>query len=117
MDSEHGGRARFRFLARQVEVARAALDDPTARVGLVEYGIGPDVDDADLLDAVWRAHPSAGLEGGPVYDALVVAAEHMPAGNSRTNTATAGAPRPTYAYCPRINGRRPCTRRRYRPAR
>jgi hypothetical protein len=67
-----------RFLARQVEVARAALDDPTARVGLVDYGIGPDVDDADLLDAVWRAHPSAGLEGGPVYDALVVAAEHMP---------------------------------------
>jgi hypothetical protein len=68
-----------RFLARQVEVARAALDDPAARVALVEYGIGPDVDDGELLGAVWRAHPSAGLPGGPVYDALAVASEHMPA--------------------------------------
>jgi hypothetical protein len=68
-----------RFLARQVEVARAALDDPGARVALVEYGIGGEVDDGELLGAVWRAHPSAGLAGGPVWDALAVAADHMPA--------------------------------------
>jgi hypothetical protein len=68
-----------RFLARQVEVARAALGDPAARVALVEYGIGPDIAAGDLLGAVWRAHPSAGMPGGPVYDALAVASEHMPA--------------------------------------
>lgn len=67
------------FLARQVEIARAQIGDPDARVALVEYGIGPSVADADLLDAVWRAHPSAGMPGGPVRDALAVAAEHMPA--------------------------------------
>jgi len=66
------------FLQRQVEVARAALGDPAARVALIEYGIG-EVGDGDLLSAVWRAHPSAGLPGGPVRDALAVAAEHMPA--------------------------------------
>jgi hypothetical protein len=68
-----------RFLARQVEVARAALDDPHARVALVDYGIRAEVDDGELLREVWRAHPSAGLDGGPIYDALAVAADHMPA--------------------------------------
>jgi hypothetical protein len=67
------------FLARQVEIARAQLGDPHARVALVEYGIAPTVPDDGLLDAVWRAHPAAGQHGGPVYDALAVAAEHMPA--------------------------------------
>jgi hypothetical protein len=66
------------FLARQVEIARASLGDPDARVALIDYGIGADVPDDRLLDAVWSAHPAAGLPGGPVYDALAVAAEQMP---------------------------------------
>lgn len=67
------------FLARQVEAARAVLGDPDARVALIDYGIGPNVRDGDLLDAVWRAHPAAGQPGGPVRDALAVAYDHMPA--------------------------------------
>jgi hypothetical protein len=48
-------------------------------VALVEYGISGDVPAGKLLDAVWAAHPAAGMPGGPVFDALAVAAEHMPA--------------------------------------
>jgi hypothetical protein len=69
-----------RFLARQVEIARAQLGEPDARVALIDYGIEVEAATSDgLLDAVWRSHPSAGLAGGPVYDALAVAADHMPA--------------------------------------
>jgi hypothetical protein len=66
------------FLARQVEIARAALEIPDSRVAFADYGIGADVPAGNLLDAVWRAHPAAGRPGGPVRDALAVAAEHMP---------------------------------------
>jgi hypothetical protein len=67
------------FLSRQVELARAAVTDPAARVGIAEWGVGDDVAAGDLLAAVWAAHPAAGLPGGPVFDALAVAAEQMPA--------------------------------------
>jgi hypothetical protein len=61
-----------------VEAARAVLGRDDARVGYAEFGIG-DVGDGQLLDAVWRAHPAAGMPGGPVLDALAVACEAMPA--------------------------------------
>jgi hypothetical protein len=66
------------FLARQVEAARASVDRPDGRIGVAEWGIDPDVPPGGLLEAVWAAHPSAGLPGGPVRDALAVAAEQMP---------------------------------------
>jgi len=64
------------FLQRQVEIARAALD---GHVGLAQWGIGDDVAAGGLLDAVWAAHPAAGLPGGPRREALQVAADQMPA--------------------------------------
>lgn len=65
------------FLHRQMEMARAA--QPAGHVAFVEYGIDPDVASGDLLEAVWRAHPAAGLVGGPQWAALEVAVEQMPA--------------------------------------
>jgi hypothetical protein len=73
------GDASSQFLARQIEIATAQLGAKDARVALAQWGIGPDVADADLLAAVWANHPSAGLPGGPVWDALKVASEQLPA--------------------------------------
>jgi hypothetical protein len=47
------------YLDGYVEMARGALADPSARVALVDYGIGDDVDPTDL-DAVAAAHPAVG---------------------------------------------------------
>jgi hypothetical protein len=66
------------FLARQVEAARAQLGGRDARVGIAEWGIGPELGAGSLLDAVWAHHPAAGMPGGPVLDALRVAAANMP---------------------------------------
>jgi hypothetical protein len=67
------------FLARQLEAGRASLGGLSRRAHF-EWGIGPGpVADDDLLEAVWRAHPSAGLPGGIGRDALAVAADSMPA--------------------------------------
>jgi hypothetical protein len=66
------------FLARQMEIARAS-QQTGGHVALVEYGVGVDVPAGALLDAVWAAHPAAGRRGGPVREALAVAAEQMPA--------------------------------------
>lgn len=73
------GDASSMFLAGMLEQARAQLDDPDARVALVDYGIpdGPALEGPALLEAVWRSHPSAGLDGGLVLDALEVAAASM----------------------------------------
>lgn len=54
------GTAESDFLAGWLDRARAAaLHDPDSRVALVDYGIAPDVDPADL-PAVAAAHPAYG---------------------------------------------------------
>lgn len=73
-----GGGPESTFLAGELERSRAELGSPDTRRAHVEYGIGYDVADHELLDRVWEAHPAAGQPGGPVLDALVVAAGAMP---------------------------------------
>jgi len=53
------GTAESEFLAAWLDRARAAAADPDSRVALVDYGIGPDVDPADL-PAVAAVHPAYG---------------------------------------------------------
>jgi hypothetical protein len=74
-----GGGPDSTFLASELEAGRAGIGDPTARRAHCEYGIGSDVPDGELLSAVWSAHPAAGCDGGPKFDALQVASESMPA--------------------------------------
>lgn len=66
------------FLHRQLEIGRDAMRNG-GYTGVVEYGIRDGVAAGDLLDEVWRCHPAAGFDGGPRYEALVVASEQMPA--------------------------------------
>jgi terminase large subunit-like protein len=66
------------FLAAQMELGLASLTEDGSRLAYAEYGIADDVPDDALLDAVIAAHPSAGLPGGPVTDALAVAFAQMP---------------------------------------
>jgi len=73
-----GGGPESTFLAAELERSRANVDDPDSRRCHVEYGIGYDVSDFELLERVWDAHPSAGQPGGPQWDALSVAAGAMP---------------------------------------
>lgn len=73
-----GGGPESTFLANELEKSRAELGDANTRRAHVEYGIGYDVSDVELLDKVWEAHPAAGQPGGPNYDALAVAAGAMP---------------------------------------
>lgn len=68
------------FLADELDASRRSVGVARARRAHAEWGIGPDpVEGDDLLEAVWAAHPSAGLPGGPRRDALAVAADSMPA--------------------------------------
>jgi hypothetical protein len=53
------GTAESEFLADWLARARAAVDDPTSRVALVDYGIADDVDPTDL-PALGAAHPAYG---------------------------------------------------------
>jgi hypothetical protein len=66
------------FLADELDAGRRSLGVSRPRRAHAEWGIG-DVPGDDLLEAVWAAHPSAGLPGGPRRDALAVAADSMPA--------------------------------------
>jgi hypothetical protein len=75
-----GGGPESTFLAGELERSRAELADPATRRCHVEYGIGYDVPDMDLLEKVWAAHPAAGESGGPQRDALEVAAGAMTPG-------------------------------------
>lgn len=74
-----GGGPESTFLAAELERSRAECNSPDTRRAHFEYGIGYDVPDHLLLDAVWQAHPAAGQTGGPHYDAVAVAAANMPA--------------------------------------
>src|SRR4051812_29037537 len=74
-----GGGPSSTFLAGELEKSRAEANTAETRRAHFEYGIGYDVADHQLLDAVWAAHPAAGFEGGPNYDAFTVAAANMPA--------------------------------------
>jgi hypothetical protein len=73
-----GGGPESTFLAAELERSRADADNPESRRCHIEYGIGYDVADFELLDRVWDAHPAAGQPGGPNLDALTVAADAMP---------------------------------------
>lgn len=67
------------WLAELMEQGRGLVDDPDTQVCYAEWGIGDDVMEGDLLEAVWDAHPAAGLPGGPRWEAVKFAAETMPA--------------------------------------
>jgi hypothetical protein len=66
------------FLAEELEAGRRSIGVRGSRRAHAEWSIGADAG-PDLLEAVWRCHPSAGLPGGPRRDALAVAADSMPA--------------------------------------
>lgn len=72
-----GGGPESRFLAAELERSRADVGKPESRRAHFEYGIAPDVPDYELLRRVWEAHPAAGRDGGPNFDALSVAADAM----------------------------------------
>jgi hypothetical protein len=67
------------FLSGLMESGLESLNERAPRMAYCEYGVADDVPDGDLLDAVWAAHPSAGMPGGIVRDAVEVAYERMPA--------------------------------------
>ena len=73
-----GGGPESRFLAGELERSRAEVGNPDSRRAHFEYGISGDVADFELLAKVWEAHPAAGQDGGPNFDAFAVAADAMP---------------------------------------
>jgi hypothetical protein len=68
------------FLAGEIDAGRASLTGRRSPRCHAEWSIGEDdAAGGDLLERVWAAHPAAGRRGGPRRDAMVVAADSMPA--------------------------------------
>ncbi|HSS09730.1 MAG TPA: hypothetical protein VLL25_07590 [Acidimicrobiales bacterium] len=67
------------FLADQVERGRQSIGEAGSRTCYAEWSLLEIGQPGELLEAVWDAHPAAGLAGGPDRDAVELAAESMPA--------------------------------------
>jgi hypothetical protein len=65
------------WYAAQIDAARRSITDPGSAVAIADYGIGADVPDAGLFDAVMAAHPAAGQPGGLRPEAVLTAFQTM----------------------------------------